>query len=134
MNIKLKINSQSYNNNYDILLDNKTIGWISYREVSHNSINISSINIDYKYRKMGIGTTIINNLLEQYEYIFGTSSPLAIQFWIKQNAIFEYDVINTPIDNLLNMNEFPTFFIKKIKKTIYKNTNILYNNIVRNNK
>lgn len=112
MAIDLKLKGESYAKQYDILDNNINVGYISLRENDDTSVSVESIFIHINYQKQGIGRKVINKLKENYSFIYGASSPMAIDFWKKVGAEFEYPIINEMIYTLLNMGEYPPFMIK----------------------
>lgn len=111
MAIEFCIINKGYNHNYSIKHCNKDIGRISLREY-RDIVYIESIFIYQSEQKKGYGKKAIDKLKLQYSYIYGCSSPLSIGFWLKMGAIFDYNVDKNTINKLMNMGEFPAFFIK----------------------
>lgn len=110
MEINLVLTAEDYNKHFDIIVENQKIGRILFRE-GQSWINIESINIDTDYQKKGIGKTLIKELLLKYGAIYGCSSPLAIGFWEKLGAKFEYKVTERMVYHLLDIGEYPPFEI-----------------------
>ncbi|MGU8989340.1 GNAT family N-acetyltransferase [Clostridium perfringens] len=110
MKIKFVFVDKGYNKHFDIVLNNKIVGWVLFREVKH-SIFIESINLYFEHRGKGIGTVVVKQLLSKYKLICGCSSPLSVGFWKKVGAEFEYDITKEMIDYLMDIGEYPPFSI-----------------------
>jgi ribosomal protein S18 acetylase RimI-like enzyme len=57
-------NSFKLENNYIIVIENKKIGWLNYEELD-SIIKINQIFIIPEYQNKGIGTNIINEIIEK---------------------------------------------------------------------
>lgn len=119
MDIKLLLDNENYNKESKIIANGEFVGRVAYR-ADNESLIIDSIYIHQMYREKGIGKAIINKLLSGYKFIYGCSSPLAIGFWIKLGAKFEYDVSEDMIPRLLDIGEYPPF---KIESKLYESIN-----------
>ena len=81
------------NDRYYIYLNNEVVGVLEYVEYD-NELEIKYIKIHKEYRRMGIATRVVNNLIKRNKNIIGDALPEAIEFWKSMNAYF-YD----PFDN-----------------------------------
>lgn len=112
MNVELVFRRELYNKEYDIIFNGNTVGRILFREYK-KSINIESISIDTQYQRRGTGSKTIRQLLKSYSTICGCSSPMAIDFWKKLGAEFEYEITESMVYKLLDMGEYPPFMINQ---------------------
>ena len=112
MAIDLKLIGESYAKLYDILENNIKVGYILLKENNNKSITIESLSVDIKHQRKGIGREVVNKLKEKHSFIHGASSPMAINFWKKVDAEFEYYVNDDMVYQLLNIGEYPPFIIK----------------------
>lgn len=110
MLIEFIFESECYSKHFKILCNNEEVGKISIRE--DVMVCIESIFLYDNFQKKGIGRAIVEKLLEKYPSIHGCSSPLAIDFWKKVGAEFEYPVSEDMIDELLDIGEYPPFIIQ----------------------
>lgn len=80
-------------NNYNILFNNKVCGEVEYVE-KNEGIKIESISIKDIWKRKGIATNIISELLQKTNYIYGDCLPNndSISFWSNVGAEFEEDV------------------------------------------
>ena len=75
-----------------ITLNNKYIGSIVFLEENKQFASLLKINIQKEYRNKGIGTYIINNLINTYkEFKVLDIKPIAIKFWKKWNVKIKRD-------------------------------------------
>lgn len=109
MLIEFIFEKECYSKHFNILCDKKEVGKISIRE--EDIVCIESIFIYDEFQHKGIGRAVVSKLLENYSSIHGCSSPLAIGFWKKVGAEFEYPVEDEIIYELLDMGEFPPFIV-----------------------
>ena len=78
---------------YYIYINNEIVGVLEYVEYD-DEIEIKYIKIHEEYRRMGIATRVVNNLMQRNKNIIGDALPEAIEFWKSMNVCF-YD----PFDN-----------------------------------
>lgn len=113
MAIHLVMKEEKFNycaNSYDIMDDDIVVGGLSLIEKEDNII-VSSICIDFRFRKRGIGKKVIDILKEKCSYLSGDSCPFAIGFWLKMGATFEYPIKEEDLDEMMNEGIFPPFTI-----------------------
>lgn len=111
MLIEFIFNKESYTKDFFILCNEKVVGKLSIRE--DVIVCIESIFIHDNFQRKGIGKAVVEKLLKQYPSIHGCSSPLAIGFWQKVGAEFEYPVSEDMVDELFDMGEYPPFIIQR---------------------
>ena len=99
-----------------ILLNNLLVGTIDLNVYTADIVVVESFQLCHAYKRQGIGTAVINLLKREYTTITGCSSPLAVEFWKKVGAEFEYPVEAEHIEGLLEMGEYPPFIIKIERK------------------
>lgn len=110
MLIEFMFERECYSKHFIILCDKKEVGKISIRD--DDIVCIESIFIYDNFQRKGIGRAVVEKLLEKYSSIHGCSSPLAIGFWKKVGAEFEYPVLDEIIYELFDMGEYPPFIIQ----------------------
>tara|TARA_R100000742_G_C4278146_1_gene100662 strand:+ start:1127 stop:1462 length:336 start_codon:yes stop_codon:yes gene_type:complete len=75
-----------------IIVNNKYIGSIVFLEENNQFANLLKITIEKEYRNKGIGTFIINQLINTYkEFRVLDINPTAINFWKKWNVKIKRD-------------------------------------------
>ena len=72
---------------YYIYINNEVVGVLEYVEYD-NELEIKYIKIHKEYRRMGIATRVVNNLMQRNKNIVGDALPEAIEFWKSMNAYF----------------------------------------------
>ena len=78
---------------YYIYVNHEVVGVLEYADYG-DEIEIKYIKIHKEYRRMGIGTRVVNMLKSRTNLITGDSLPEALEFWKSLNAQF-YE----PFDN-----------------------------------
>lgn len=92
-------------------MNGKEVGVIEL-ETKGSQVVVESLMIDFHLTRQGIGTAVVALLKERYTQISGCSSPLALNFWKKVGAEFEYEVNDEMVEYLLDIDEYPPFRIK----------------------
>ena len=85
---------------YYIYVNHEVVGVLEYVDYG-DEIEIKYIKIHKEYRRMGIGTRVVNMLKSRTNLITGDSLPEALEFWKSLNVQFyepfeNDDVILTP--------------------------------------
>lgn len=72
---------------YYIYVNHEVVGVLEYVDYG-DEIEIKYIKIHKEYRRMGIGTRVVNMLKSRTNLITGDSLPEALEFWKSLNAQF----------------------------------------------
>lgn len=72
---------------YYIYVNHEVVGILEYVDYG-DEIEIKYIKIHKEYRRMGIGTRVVNMLKSRTNLITGDSLPEALEFWKSLNAQF----------------------------------------------
>ena len=72
---------------YYIYVNHEVVGVLEYVDYD-DEIEIKYIKIHKEYRRMGIGTRVVNMLKSRTVLITGDSLPEALEFWKSLNAQF----------------------------------------------
>ena len=72
---------------YYIYVNHEVVGVLEYVDYG-DEIEIKYIKIHEEYRRMGIGTRVVNMLKSRTNLITGDSLPEALEFWESLNAQF----------------------------------------------
>jgi GNAT superfamily N-acetyltransferase len=72
---------------YYIYVNHEVVGVLEYADYG-DEIEIKYIKIHKEYRRMGIGTRVVNMLKSRTNLITGDSLPEALEFWKSLNVQF----------------------------------------------